>query len=117
AGNLFIADSGNHCVRRLAPDGTITTVAGTGTPGFSGDRGPALNAQLNQPSSLAVDSQDNLFIVDRLNHRIRKVGGDGVISTVFGGGGGSESGVTVAQYYPASVAIDRAGSMFIADPL
>jgi poly(3-hydroxybutyrate) depolymerase len=115
AGNLYIADTWNHRVRKVAPDGTITTVAGTGTRGFSGDGGQATAAQLNQPCGVAADRQGNLFVVDRLNYRVRQVGSDGVIRTVFGGAREGESEATAARYYPSSVAIDKAGNLLIAD--
>ena len=74
AGNLFIADTPNNRIRRVdAVTGLITTMAGTGDSGFSGDRGPATRAQLSQPKGVAVDDADNLFIADSENHRIRAV--------------------------------------------
>src|SRR5438105_284513 len=73
AGNVYIADSNNHRVRRGSPDGFISTVAGTGEKGFSGDRGPATAAKLTMPSRIAVDTSGNLFIVETVNGRIRKV--------------------------------------------
>lgn len=73
AGNLYIADQKNHRIRRVSPDGIITTVAGTGTAGFSGDGGPAAQAALSRPSGVAVDAQGNLYIADHDNHRVRKV--------------------------------------------
>jgi poly(3-hydroxybutyrate) depolymerase/sugar lactone lactonase YvrE len=117
-GNLFIADSHNHRVRRLATDGSITTVAGTGTPGFAGDRGPATAAPLHLPTGVAVDSQGNLFIADSLNHRVRRVGVDGVITTVIGGepGAGSGGALAIPLHYPAGVAVDQAGDVLVADP-
>lgn len=115
-GNLFIADAANHRVRKVAADGTITTVAGTSLKGFSGDDGAATTAQLNQPLGVAADSQGNLFILDSLNYRVRRVAPDGTITTVFGtgteGGGGAPS---LPRYYPAGVAVDRAGNLLIAD--
>src|SRR6266852_2620256 len=66
--------------------GTIVTVAGTGTPGYAGDNGPATQALLNYPSGLALDAAGNLFIADLYNHRVRKVSADGTISTVAGTG-------------------------------
>ena len=72
-GNLYIADANNHVVRRVDTDGVITTVAGTGSSGYSGDGGAPTEAQLNTPRGLAVDSSDNLYISDHDNHRIRKV--------------------------------------------
>ncbi len=85
-GALYIADSLNHAIRRVAPDGTITTVAGTGTPGFSGDGGPATEAQLNQPNGLAIDPDGVLYVADRESFRIRRIGTDGVIETIAGTG-------------------------------
>jgi predicted esterase/sugar lactone lactonase YvrE len=117
-GNLFIADAANHRIRKVAPDGTITTVAGSGTAGFSGDGGAATAAQLNQPSSMAIDSRGSLFIVDRLNHRVRQVGRTGTITTVFGGEAGGEgtSAHAAPRFSPFSVAADREGNLLIVDP-
>jgi sugar lactone lactonase YvrE len=113
-GNLFIADASNHRVRKVAPDGTITTVAGTGTAGFSGDECPATAAQINHPLGLAVGSAGNLFIVDSRNYRVRRVAAEGTITTVFGG---SEGGITASpRYFPSGVAVDRSGDLLIADP-
>jgi sugar lactone lactonase YvrE len=99
-------------VRKLTPDGAITTVAGSGTPGFAGDGGTATAAQLNTPSGVAVDRQGSLFIVDSFNRRIRKVTPDGVIATVLGEG----SAAPVSLRTPAGITIDRAGTLYIADP-
>src|SRR2546427_679482 len=122
AGNLFIADTINNRIRQVAAGtGIITTVAGTGTPGFSGDGGPAASAQLNYPSSVAVDAVGNLFIADQSNLRIRRVAaGTGFISTVAGSGipgfSGDGGPATSAQLnYPTSVAVDAAGNLLIAD--
>jgi DNA-binding beta-propeller fold protein YncE len=112
-GSLTIADAGNHRVRRVTPDGRIFTVAGVGRAGFSGDGGPATAAQLDRPLDVAVDSDGNLFLVDSLNGRIRRVGIDGVITTVFTSGGEGDVG---AHHYPARVAVDAAGNLLIADP-
>jgi sugar lactone lactonase YvrE len=83
-GNVYIADSANHRIRKVdAVTGVITTVAGTGSPGFSGDNGPATSAQLNSPSDVAVDSAGHLYVADTQNNRVRKVNTvTGVISTV-----------------------------------
>jgi DNA-binding beta-propeller fold protein YncE len=113
-GSLYIADAGNHRVRRVAPDGLIFTVAGVGRAGFSGEGGPATAAELDRPLDVAVDDNGNLFLVDSLNGRIRKVGIDGVITTVFHGGGTRDG--AAAQHYPARVAVDDAGNLLIADP-
>ena len=120
AGNLFIADPSNNRVRKVTPGGVISTVAGNGTAGFSGDGGPATSAQLNYPTGVAVDAAGNLFIADEANNRVRKVTPGGVISTVAGNGTQGYSGdggpATSAQlYYPYGVAVDAAGNLFIAD--
>jgi sugar lactone lactonase YvrE len=119
-GNLFIADYVNQRVRKVTPAGVISTIAGNGTAGFSGDGGPASSAQLNGPWGVAVDSAGNLFIADLVNHCIRKVTAGGVISTVAGTGKMGFSGdgalATSAQLnYPAGVAVDASGNLFIAD--
>ncbi|MEV8553773.1 Teneurin-2 [Streptomyces glaucescens] len=86
AGNLYIADSENHRIRKVTADGQIRTVAGTGTAGFSGDDGPAVAAELNCPYGVAVGSTGNLYIADTDNHRVRQVTPDGRIRTVAGTG-------------------------------
>ena len=107
-GNLYFADSNNDRIRKISPDGTITTVAGNGTPGFSGDGGPALNAQLNLSSApdgkvgLAIDPAGNLFITDAGNHRIREVSPGGAIATA-------------AMTAGLDVAVDGGGNIFVAD--
>jgi sugar lactone lactonase YvrE len=130
AGNLFIADSGNHAVRKIAVDGTITTVAGNGNRGFSGDEGSARRARLNTPTAVAIDSKGNLYIADTLNHRIRKVNragtivtvaGSGAISTVghstggFGFSGDGGLAVDAQLSIPEGVAVDSHGNLYIAD--
>lgn len=86
AGNLYIVDALNHCVFKVSAEGVITMVAGNGTRGFSGDGGPAAEAQLSAPRGIAFDSEGNMLIADTENKRIRKVGRDGIISTYAGGG-------------------------------
>ena len=85
-GSLWIADTGNHVIRRVATDGTITTVAGTGTAGYTGDDGPATAAQLDGPTDLAVTSDGAVFVADTGNDRIRRIAADGTIVTYAGGG-------------------------------
>jgi len=101
------------------PSGIITTVAGNGTAGYSGDGGPATNARLSQPNGLAADAFGNLFIGDTGNNRVRKVSLGGVISTVAGDGSGSYSGdggpaTNAALNYPIGVAVDASGNLFVA---
>ena len=121
-GNVYIADAAVHRVRKIAPDGSIQTVAGTGVAGFAGDGGPANRALLNQPYGLALDPSGNLYIADLGNARVRKVTLDGAIQTVAGGGALSATGAgqggpaTSAQLMqPRNVALDAAGSLYISD--
>ncbi|HYT40610.1 MAG TPA: DNRLRE domain-containing protein [Acidimicrobiia bacterium] len=104
-GNLYIADNNNHRVRRVdLGTGVITTVAGTGTAGFSGDGGPATDARLDEPRNIAFDSAGRLYIVDQNNGRIRRVDTDGRISTFA-------SGFSM----PRDVAVDDVGNVYVAD--
>lgn len=104
AGNLFVADYGNSTVRKIAASGgSITTVAGTGTWGFSGDGGPANRAQLGAPSSVAVDAAGNVYIGDSANNNIRKVTTDGNIRTIL-------TGISVQ-----SLTVDGAGNLYFVD--
>jgi streptogramin lyase len=89
-GNVYIADSANDVIRRIAPDGTISTFAGTGTPGFtdtSDGMSQAANHPLDDPTGVAVDAMDNVYIADQGNHIVRKVDGAGIITTIAGSGG------------------------------
>jgi hypothetical protein len=131
AGNLLIADSGNHRVRLVAARtgtyygipvtaGNIYTVAGNGTKGYAGDGGPAVNAQLNQPETVAVDGAGNLYIGDLGNYRVRKVDATGTITTVVGAGesgyGGDGGPAVQAQVSTIEgLAADSAGNLFLAD--
>jgi len=122
AGNLYIADTDNHRIRKInASDGKISTVAGSSSGGFSGDNGAATSAKLNRPAAVTVDSAGNLYIADTENHRIRKVNAsDGKISTVAGTGsgdfGGDNGAATSAKLnYPSGVSFDSAGNIYIAD--
>jgi uncharacterized protein (TIGR03437 family) len=115
-GSVYIADSSNNRIRKVS-NSVITTVAGTGTAGFSGDNGPAISAQLTDPEGVAVDSAGNLYIADTGYSRVRKVA-NGVITTVAGGGAtlGDNGPATSAQLYsPKGVAVDSAGNLYIAD--
>ena len=86
AGNIIIADSGNHRVRKITPDGFLSTIAGTGTAGFSGDGGLATAAQIDSPDTIAIDKNDNIYFYDFGNFRLRKITPAGVISTIGGNG-------------------------------
>ena len=120
AGNLYIADFDNNRVRKISPDGIIRTVAGNGTYGYSGDDGPATEAQLKNPEGLAGDSAGNLYFADYYNNRIRKVSPSGIITTVAGNGTGGDSGdggpaVNAQLSAPDAVAVDGTGNLYIAD--
>jgi sugar lactone lactonase YvrE len=118
-GVVYIAEFVGNRVRRVTADGIITTVAGTGVAGFRGDGGPAVSAQLNNPSGLAVDGADNLYIADHENGRVRKVTADGTINTVAGSGpdGPWADGpaTDVALPWPLGLTVDRAGVLYVAD--
>lgn len=120
SGNLYISDTGNDRVRKVAPDGTITTIAGTGLATFGGDGGQAASASLNSPQGLAVDAAGNLYIADSRNARIRKVTPDGMISTIAGTGtagfsGDGHAGTAAKLNNPEGVAVDAAGNLYIVD--
>jgi uncharacterized protein (TIGR03437 family) len=120
AGNVYIADTGNSRIRKVSK-GVITTVVGTGTPGFSGDGGSATSAELDAPFGIAVDAEDNLYIADAGNDRIRKVS-NGLITTVAGNGfrgflGDNGPALNAGLYSPYGIAVDTAGNLYIADTL
>ena len=119
-GSVYVADTSNFRVRMISAGGVITTVAGTGTPGFSGDGASATNAQLYGPAGAVVDGAGNLYIADAENHRIRRVSPGGIVTTMAGSGGilfsGDGGPATAATLYrPSSVAVDEAGNLYIAD--
>jgi hypothetical protein len=120
AGNLYIADYDNSRVRRVTPGGTISTFAGTGTFGYSGDGGPALLARLARPAGLAIDAAGNLYVADIGNHTVRRITPAGTITTVAGNGTGGSSGdggpaASAQLYEPGDVALDGAGNLYIAE--
>ncbi len=121
-GSLYIADTDHHRIRRVSPNGIISTVAGTGTAGFSGDGGLATEAEIFQPQGLAVDTYGALYIADTVNHRIRRVGPDGIIHTLAGNGDASFSGdggpaTEAPLWYPSGVAVGKNGDVYIADTI
>jgi sugar lactone lactonase YvrE len=122
AGNLYVSDTGNHRIRRIdAKNGTISTVAGSGKKGFSGDGGPATQALLDEPYGICLDDRGNLYFADRLNRRVRLVdAATGRISTVAGDGSNASSGdggpaAKAGLIEPNGVALDGKGRLYIAD--
>jgi len=120
AGNLYIADQTNQRIRKINTIGIITTIAGNGTQGFSGDGGAATLAKLGNPQGVVVDAVGNIYIVDNINSRIRKVNSLGIISTIVGNGTPAYSGdggnATAAElYYPRGITVDAVGNLYIAD--
>ena len=131
-GNLFIGDINDNCVRKVDSNGIITTLAGTTNYGYSGDGGPATNAELSYPLAVAVDTAGDVFIADAFNQVIRKVNTNGIISTFAGNGflapppqpgflggysGDGGPATNAEMNNPHGVAVDQTGNVFIADSL
>src|SRR5205085_9426478 len=119
-GNIFVADRDADVIRKIASTGVISTFAGTGTIGSTGDGGPAAKALFSGPTGLAFDRLGNLYVADTGNSRIRMITPDGVISTVAGSGvngnGGNGGPARSAELNaPEGVTIDASGSIYIAD--
>jgi len=119
-GALYIADYGNHRIRRVAPDGRIATVAGTGAPGYTGDGGPATAARLNGPYGVYPDRRYGLLIADSQNHVIRRVDAQGRIETIAGSGRAGNSGdggpALEARFdTPQGIAVGADGTIYVDD--
>jgi len=120
AGNLLFGDEGNSRIRKITPAGIISTIAGNGTFAYSGDGGPATEASLNGPTSLFVDSANNIYITDAFNYVVRKIDAAGVIHTVagnnqpgFAGDGGPATSAQIS--YSSGIVADGQGNFYIAD--
>jgi sugar lactone lactonase YvrE len=120
-GNLYFADITNHVVRKISSNGVITTVAGNGTAGFSGDGGLATTAQLDEPTDIAVDAANNIYIADSDNSIIRKVAANGIITTIcgkpdfFGFTGDGGQAIDAILNVPTHLLIDKDGNLLISD--
>uniref|UniRef100_Q029Q7 NHL repeat containing protein n=1 Tax=Solibacter usitatus (strain Ellin6076) TaxID=234267 RepID=Q029Q7_SOLUE len=119
-GNLYVADTNNHRVRKVSLGGTVTTIAGTGIAGFSGDGGLAVNARLNLPYGLALDDFGNIYVADLGNERVRRIGSDGAIVTIAGNGRRASSPdgagpLDTSLLSPRNIAIDGKGNLYIAE--
>ena len=117
-GNVYVADSWNHRVRKVDREGTITTLAGRGFPGLLGNGGPAAQAALANPTGISVDGEGNVYVADTWNHRVRRIDGSGVISTFAGSGRDVDSGdgrraLAASLGYPAAVAAGPAGMVYV----
>ncbi|MCL2760314.1 MAG: IPT/TIG domain-containing protein [Desulfuromonadales bacterium] len=118
AGNVYVADKGNNCIRKITPAGVVSTFAGSGTMGFADGAGTA--AQFNQPVGVAVDATGDVYVADTVNNCIRKITPAGVVSTLAGSGtpGFADGPLTVAQFSnPSGVAVDAAGNVYVADQI
>ncbi|WP_407426204.1 DUF6443 domain-containing protein, partial [Arcticibacter sp.] len=116
SGNVYVADAGNHSIRKVTPSGVVSTFAGAGYAGFANGTGTA--AVFRHPSFIAVDASGNLYVSDQQNHRIRKITPGGVVSTFAGSGSiGSANGTgTAASFqYPMGLAFDASGNLYVAD--
>ena len=118
--NLYVADNFNNRVRKIDPSGIITTVAGTGAAGYSGDGGLATGAMLNAPTGVALDKAGNLFIADNGNSVVRRVTAGGLITSIAGNGkfnpsSGDGGPAISAQLDPWRLAVDSAGSVYVTD--
>jgi sugar lactone lactonase YvrE len=122
AGNLYVSDAWSNRIRMVAPDGTISTIVGNAGVGFSGDGGSAASAKISGPTGLVRDAAGNLYFADAHNHRVRRIGVDGVITTIAGNGADADAGdggqaLAASLMSPSGLGIDAAGNLYVADAL
>jgi len=121
-GNLYFTEGQGHRIRKIDASGTLTTIAGDGTLGFTGDGGPAVNARVNLPIGIAADSAGNVYIADTNNFRVRRINPAGIITTIAGNGtvvnfANNVLGTSTSLSSPQGVEVDSAGNLYIAEAL
>jgi trimeric autotransporter adhesin len=117
SGNIYFTDVGNFRIRKISSSGIITTIAGNGTSGFSGDGGPAIEAELGWPSEIALDKAGNIYFTDSYNNRIRKISFEGIITTIAGNGMANVSGdggpaLNAGLLSPQGITLDASGNIY-----
>jgi len=115
-GNIYVADQGNHVIRKISPDGIVSIFAGSGSSGYAD--GTSQNASFNSPQGLTIDASGNLYVADTGNNRIRKISTTGIVTTIAGSGNsGSANGVGISAEFsfPGGITIDNSGNIYVTD--